>query len=92
MTLERFTKIARKTTAKFWFFTFDYLTPEEANYIRETPTAHRNLERRIVYALAQSLLTPDQICLLKDLVLENPQSNLSETDPPENKPRKEAHP
>ena len=103
MTHLRFQKIARETTAKFWLYTYKYLTPEEANYIRETPTAHRNLERRIVYALAQSLLTTDQISLLEGLVLEHPESDLHldnhtptplspSIKSPKTPPKKEAHP
>jgi len=103
MTHARFLKIAKETTESFWVYTFDYLTPEEASYIRSTPTAYRNLERRIVYALAQSLLTTDQISLLEGLVLEEPQSELptaEHTAKPKRPtakhtakpPRKEAHP
>ena len=92
MTHARFVKIATKTTAQFWLYTYKYLTPEEANYIQSTPTAHRNLERRIIYALAQSLLTTEQISLLERLLLEHPQSDLPTDNHTPTPPRKEAHP
>lgn len=92
MTQARFLKIAKETTESFWVYAYDYLTLEEANFIRSTPTAHRNLERRIVYALAQSLLTTDQISLLEGLVLEDPQSALPTAKHTAKTSRKEAHP
>ena len=78
MTYSRFHKIAQSTSKAFWPLVYLHVTPEEAAYLRSTPSARRNLDRRLVLALAHSLLTPDQISNAVDLELEDPQTNLPE--------------
>jgi len=81
MTYARFHKIASSTSKAFWPLVYLHVTPEEATYLRSTPSARRNLDRRLVLALAHSLLTADQISNSVDFELDDPQTHLQETPP-----------
>jgi len=81
MTITRFKKIATATSSAFWPAAYQHLTPEEVTYLRKTPAARRNLDRRLISALAKTLLTPDQINDLKDIDLEPDQTYLGDTQP-----------
>lgn len=76
MTYPRFLKIARQTASTFWPLVYECVTQEEATYLRQSPAARRNLDRRLFLALAHTLLTDDQISKASDLGLEDPQTNI----------------
>lgn len=61
MTKRKFTSIARQTLDAFWPACSHHLTPEQNHYLKSSPAVRRNLQARIVYALAQTLLTPKQV-------------------------------
>jgi len=67
MTIARFQKIAQLTSIVFWPAVYQHVSPEEGNYLRQTPAARRNLDARLVRALAETLLSPDQINQLKNI-------------------------
>ena len=73
MTMHRFHKVAQLTAQSFWTLAFAYMLPEEETYIRTTPHARRNLERRLIRALADTLLEPKQIAELEDLTIQDSQ-------------------
>ena len=81
MTYLRFLKIARATSSAFWPLVYQNVTSEEADYLRLTPAARRNLDRRLFLALAHTLLSPDQISNAHDLELEDIQTDLPENLP-----------
>jgi len=81
MTTKRFQKIAQLTATVFWPSVYQHVTPDEATYLRNSPAAHRNLHARLVRALAESLLSPDQINRLKNVEIEDLQPNLPEDSP-----------
>jgi len=72
-----FMKIARATTLFFLPQAYEHLTPEQAHYLRNTPVAQRNLERRIFMALAHTFLSPDQLQSIEGLQLEDPQTDIT---------------
>jgi len=72
-----FMKIARATILFFLPTTYQHLTPEQAHYLRNTPVAQRNLERRIFLALAHTFLSPEQIQSIDGLELEDPQTDIT---------------
>lgn len=74
MTYSRFLKIARETSKTFWPLVYEHVTPEEATYLRKTPIVRRNLDRRLFMALAQTLLSADQLGKTDSIVLEDEQS------------------
>jgi hypothetical protein len=78
-----FMKIARATTLFFLPQTYQHLTPEQAHYLRNTPVAQRNLERRLFMALAHTFLSPEQLQSIKGLELEDPQTDITSGPPTE---------
>lgn len=103
MTPHRFLKIAKATAATFWPLVYAHVTENEATYLRSTPSTRRNLNRRLVLALAHSLLTQEQISNMNGVEIEDNQTDLT-TGPTtatplkpampfrNSEPRKEAHP
>lgn len=76
MTRPQFMKIAKATTEFFWPLVYQNVSQEEATYLRKTPVARRNLDRRLFMALAHTLLSPDQLQAVANLDLEDPQTSL----------------
>jgi len=70
MTIPRYQRICKETVATFWPAVFRFLEPAEQNYLRNTPAARRNLDKRIQLALAETLLSPDQISRYLDPTIE----------------------
>lgn len=76
MTTHRFRSIAQNTAQSFWHNVYAFLSPEEKTYLRATPAARRNLDKRLLRALAETLLSPDQLSKFYDLELEDPQADI----------------
>ena len=91
MTPHRFLKIARATAAAFWPLVYHHVTENEATYLRNTPSTRRNLDRRLVLALAHSLLTPEHISNMNGVDIEDNQTDLT-TGPTTATPLKPAIP
>ena len=81
MTKTRFLKIARTTAETFWPAVYKYLSPEEATYLRTSPAARRNLDARLIRALAETLLTPEQLQTLTEAETEDLQEAFPKTNP-----------
>lgn len=89
MTRPTFTKIAQMTSSYFWPLVYSRCTDEEVTYLKHTPVARRNLDRRLFMALAETLLSPDQIQAVRGLELEDPQTDIhtgQSTETPFSKP------
>lgn len=74
MTLTRYIKIAKATWGYFESFSKNILSIDEQKYLATHQPAARNLQRRIVNALAHTLLAPDQISQLEGMQMEDPTS------------------
>lgn len=81
MTIHRFSKVLRPTIKVFWTQAFLQLSPQERHYLQKTPTVRRNLDRRLLLALAETLLTPEQITRFKDTEIEQLQTELKDLSP-----------
>ena len=81
MTTTRFQKIAQLTATVFWPSVYKHVSPQEATYLRQTPAARRNLDARLVRALAETLLSPDQINQLKNTEIHDLQPDFPKEAP-----------
>jgi len=92
MTIPRFKVIANATATTFWHMVHTGLTPEERTYLTNTPAARRNLDKRILRALGETLLSPDQLSQYFDLELEHPQDDIEQPESGLHKPPEELLP
>lgn len=81
MTKLNFLKVARTTQAAFWPAVYEYLSPEQTAYLRSSPAARRNLDARLLRALAETLLTPEQLQTLTEAETEDLQDHLQGPKP-----------
>lgn len=67
MSKRRFLTIIRAVNKVLWPALYKHLTPEQQHYLRHTPAARRNLDRRMILAIANTVLSPQQIATLDDI-------------------------
>lgn len=80
MTVAQFKSVTAVTALTFWQQVYKHLSPDEIRYLDSTPIARRNLDKRIIRALAETLLSPDQITRSFDLELQDPQDNIPDAE------------
>lgn len=61
MTPKKFRTIANRTLKHIWPFLYAQLSPQDVTVLHDTPAACRHFELRILHALAQALLTKQEL-------------------------------